>query len=171
MIIVSCIQQLITFDSVFITVFDSVLMIISKASPEKEDAILASTGVFHLMALLLSILPYFTSCDRCCHFTALSAALSSQWKPRWQLTETISAIGTKQRDKQEQQRIMIFLLCYASELVCTTSWRHFFLGERPGPELLTIALTRFSRHSFQYQLFHKGRLYMHAIKRDLSPNV
>ena len=66
----ACIQQLITFDSVFITVFDSVLMIISKASPEKEDAILASTGVFHLMALLLSILPYFTSCDRCSHFTA-----------------------------------------------------------------------------------------------------
>ena len=74
----ACIQQLIIFDRVFITVFDSVLMIISKASPEKEDAILASTGVFHLMALLLSILPYFTSCDRCCHFTALSAALSSQ---------------------------------------------------------------------------------------------
>ena len=46
------------------------LMIISKASPEKEDAILASTGVFHLMALLLSILPYFTTCDRCWHFTA-----------------------------------------------------------------------------------------------------
>ena len=66
----ACIQQLISFDSVFITVFDSVLMIISKASPEKEDAILASTGVFHLMALLLSILPYFTSCDRCSRFTA-----------------------------------------------------------------------------------------------------
>ena len=30
-----------------------------------------------------------------------------------------------------------------SELVCSTSWRQYFLGERPGPELLAIALTRF----------------------------
>ena len=30
----------------------------------------------------------------------------------------------------------------SSELVCSTSWRIYFLGERPAPELLTIALTR-----------------------------
>ena len=63
-------KRLVSNNCLYICLWFCMLMIISKASPEKEDAILASTGVFHLMALLLSILPYFTTCDRCSHFTA-----------------------------------------------------------------------------------------------------
>ena len=75
----------------------------AEACPEREDAILASTGVLHLVAFLLSTLPYFSTCDRCHHS---------------------------------------IVTLFPSELVCSTSWRIYFLGERPAPELLTIALTR-----------------------------